>query len=143
MRTPASSSSLVVSDSLRSQPLTWSPRARKTRASAETPAPPAPIKWTLIFVRPHAGSRARAWPRRAAPQPPKPPPSPVGARHPARDRKSTRLNSSHTVISYAVFCLKKKTKTNDDGDYLGESTGIVIEFENGTSLYFAVDTFFF
>src|SRR5436190_20965361 len=28
----------------------------------------------------------------------------------AQDRKSTRLNSSHTVISYAVFCLKKKTK---------------------------------
>src|SRR5256885_11357479 len=28
---------------------------------------------------------------------------------PARDRKSTRLNSSHLVISYAVFCLKKKT----------------------------------
>src|SRR5438132_8117695 len=27
---------------------------------------------------------------------------------PPRDRKSTRLNSSHTVISYAVFCLKKK-----------------------------------
>src|SRR5256885_11649188 len=26
------------------------------------------------------------------------------------DRKSTRLNSSHLVISYAVFCLKKKTK---------------------------------
>src|SRR5437588_1327826 len=26
-----------------------------------------------------------------------------------RDRKSTRLNSSHTVISYAVFCLKKKS----------------------------------
>src|SRR6266850_5790855 len=32
-------------------------------------------------------------------------------RHPgARDRKSTRLNSSHLVISYAVFCLKKKNK---------------------------------
>src|SRR5215211_4342122 len=29
---------------------------------------------------------------------------------PGRDRKSTRLNSSHTVISYAVFCLKKKKK---------------------------------
>src|SRR5438034_6752595 len=29
-----------------------------------------------------------------------------------RDRKSTRLNSSHTVISYAVFCLKKKKKQN-------------------------------
>src|SRR5437588_8798184 len=27
-----------------------------------------------------------------------------------KDRKSTRLNSSHTVISYAVFCLKKKKK---------------------------------
>src|ERR1039458_10552766 len=29
-----------------------------------------------------------------------------------RDRKSTRLNSSHLGISYAVFCLKKKTKNN-------------------------------
>src|SRR5256885_14105019 len=29
------------------------------------------------------------------------------------DRKSTRLNSSHLVISYAVFCLKKKTLTTD------------------------------
>src|SRR2546426_1351028 len=29
------------------------------------------------------------------------------------DRKSTRLNSSHLVISYAVFCLKKKNKTAD------------------------------
>src|SRR5437588_6486703 len=35
----------------------------------------------------------------------------VQADHP-QDRKSTRLNSSHTVISYAVFCLKKKKKTN-------------------------------
>src|SRR5438034_5182767 len=32
-----------------------------------------------------------------------------GSRGP-QDRKSTRLNSSHTVISYAVFCLKKKNK---------------------------------
>src|SRR5256885_7846301 len=30
-----------------------------------------------------------------------------------QDRKSTRLNSSHLVISYAVFCLKKKKKTNN------------------------------
>src|SRR5256885_5862526 len=30
----------------------------------------------------------------------------------ARDRKSTRLNSSHLVISYAVFCLKKKKKNH-------------------------------
>src|SRR2546422_7719744 len=31
-------------------------------------------------------------------------------RQPERDRKSTRLNSSHGYISYAVFCLKKKKK---------------------------------
>src|SRR3989442_4738474 len=30
--------------------------------------------------------------------------------HPGQDRKSTRLNSSHVRISYAVFCLKKKTE---------------------------------
>src|SRR6476469_10085163 len=33
-------------------------------------------------------------------------------RHPCRDRKSTRLNSSHRCISYAVFCLKKKKKNH-------------------------------
>src|SRR2546426_4712974 len=32
--------------------------------------------------------------------------------HALRDRKSTRLNSSHLVISYAVFCLKKKKTIN-------------------------------
>src|SRR6266487_6566993 len=31
-----------------------------------------------------------------------------------RDRKSTRLNSSHPSISYAVFCLKKKNKQNNN-----------------------------
>src|SRR5690606_42099020 len=39
---------------------------------------------------------------------------PFGIEPPAgspRDRKSTRLNSSHVKISYAVFCLKKKTKS--------------------------------
>src|SRR5438034_8791702 len=40
--------------------------------------------------------------------------APRGRRHRLelgdQDRKSTRLNSSHTVISYAVFCLKKKKK---------------------------------
>src|SRR2546427_6693559 len=43
---------------------------------------------------------------------------PVGARRQAGpalegDRKSTRLNSSHSQISYAVFCLKKKTTADD------------------------------
>src|SRR5688572_32003044 len=48
--------------------------------------------------------------RRASPSPPtcsSPP------RRRAGDRKSTRLNSSHSQISYAVFCLKKKKKKNN------------------------------
>src|SRR5688572_31620886 len=36
------------------------------------------------------------------------PPGAAGLRCGCRDRKSTRLNSSHSQISYAVFCLKKK-----------------------------------
>src|SRR3712207_8850056 len=36
--------------------------------------------------------------------------APLLRRHRREDRKSTRLNSSHANISYAVFCLKKKTK---------------------------------
>src|SRR5439155_8572931 len=38
----------------------------------------------------------------------------------AKDRKSTRLNSSHVAISYAVFCLKKK-KINDEGNTRNQS----------------------
>src|SRR5206468_11350525 len=38
---------------------------------------------------------------------------PVGPRRTRADRKSTRLNSSHDQISYAVFCLKKKKKLID------------------------------
>src|SRR3712207_8946238 len=41
-----------------------------------------------------------------------------------QDRKSTRLNSSHANISYAVFCLKKK-KTNDTSQHLHESTTLL------------------
>src|SRR5256885_8167887 len=46
------------------------------------------------------GPPARRSPHRPGSSPPTP-----------RDRKSTRLNSSHLVISYAVFCLKKKNDT--------------------------------
>src|SRR5216684_8251072 len=46
--------------------------------------------------------RSRRWPW-AGPRP-----RPPGPRARRRDRKSTRLNSSHGYISYAVFCLKKK-----------------------------------
>src|SRR5438876_6783595 len=40
------------------------------------------------------------------------PPAPIGIY--ASDRKSTRLNSSHPSISYAVFCLKKKKKKQNE-----------------------------
>src|SRR5690554_7476509 len=61
--------------------------------------------YTTLFRSPAPASsglpgRSRRRPRRA------------GRRRPrAGDRKSTRLNSSHVRISYAVFCLKKKKKT--------------------------------
>src|SRR5438132_7448615 len=55
------------------------------------------------------GAGRRRSPRLARRAPPPPRARPPGATAPA-DRKSTRLNSSHTVISYAVFCLKKKKK---------------------------------
>src|SRR5205085_10018415 len=47
----------------------------------------------------HRGHSARRLPAAMAPK-----------RGPYQDRKSTRLNSSHSQISYAVFCLKKKKK---------------------------------
>src|SRR3989449_7747030 len=61
--------------------------------------PPAPrregqrVHRVLPLPRPHPGS-----------------PTPAPPFLPGRDRKSTRLNSSHGYISYAVFCLKKKKK---------------------------------
>src|SRR5471032_1593611 len=52
---------------------------------------------TLFRSRPHAGAADAG--------------GPLAPRHRARrDRKSTRLNSSHITISYAVFCLKKKKR---------------------------------
>src|SRR5256886_3496949 len=51
---------------------------------------------------------------------------PVMAIAQSSDRKSTRLNSSHSQISYAVFCLKKKKKTRGvvrDGRYYGYAKG--------------------
>src|SRR5947208_6163141 len=40
----------------------------------------------------------------------------AGSTHDHADRKSTRLNSSHQIISYAVFCLKKKKKKRKPAD---------------------------
>src|SRR6266571_8107343 len=56
-------------------------------------------------------SRPGCWSARRSP-----PGLPAGRALPGRDRKSTRLNSSHMSNSYAVFCLKKKTYTDIDGD---------------------------
>src|SRR2546422_3370346 len=63
--------------------------------------------YTTLFRSPNtehadgAGKKRRARPRFAAH-------CPGHDGHPVLDRKSTRLNSSHGYISYAVFCLKKK-----------------------------------
>src|SRR5688500_19572272 len=46
------------------------------------------------------------------------------ADRPRTDRKSTRLNSSHLVISYAVFCLKKKTGLLPQQDLVKSSTKV-------------------
>src|SRR3712207_8941105 len=54
---------------------------------------PRGTRFTVLLPRSQAGEAA-----------------PTGSGQPAKDRKSTRLNSSHANISYAVFCLKKKKK---------------------------------
>src|SRR3954462_8055311 len=69
------------------------------------------------------------------------------------DRKSTRLNSSHTIISYAVFCLKKKkqirlaTKTQDKRE---ESKNIIEaiqkrleSFSTASNIHFCFIFFFY
>src|SRR2546426_7435307 len=50
---------------------------------------------------------------------------------PHRDRKSTRLNSSHLVISYAVFCLKKK----NIHDHSRISSSYTQQYRHSQSLY--------
>src|SRR2546427_6046643 len=75
--------------------------------------------WGVVFIkRPVSvqespGQTAAA--RRPLRRPIPPRPCPAG-RSPARaaDRKSTRLNSSHSQISYAVFCLKKKINRSNE-----------------------------
>src|SRR2546430_8683462 len=64
--------------------------------------------YTTLF-RSKRGGVAKATSRRVAANRRTAFPAPSCVRSPA-DRKSTRLNSSHSQISYAVFCLKKKKK---------------------------------
>src|SRR5256885_4288293 len=51
-----------------------------------------------------------------------------------RDRKSTRLNSSHLVISYAVFCLKKKKKKHWRFPYSTQNTVCTISVKSSYPL---------
>src|SRR3712207_8568725 len=75
---------------------------RSNRIRDKTPMAP---RDDFLKARPEGPKRADK--RRRSPSVPT---SPRSGRADERDRKSTRLNSSHANISYAVFCLKKKTK---------------------------------
>src|SRR2546427_6059672 len=65
--------------------------------------------WPTLRSLSNAGDRAAHFTRKSGSRARASLPIPVKS----RDRKSTRLNSSHSQISYAVFCLKKKKKTKD------------------------------
>src|SRR2546426_6074872 len=79
--------------------------SRRPRDPAKAPEarriarPPACDRGGALPRRPRGGRELRVRADRA-----------LGRGESVRDRKSTRLNSSHLVISYAVFCLKKKNK---------------------------------
>src|SRR6202045_4145901 len=71
-----------------------------------------------------------------------------GSRRPPRDRKSTRLNSSHVRISYAVFCLKKKKIKNHPLDASQDfqefaRAGLKPAARNGRKFLFRIFQFFF
>src|SRR5699024_11399506 len=100
------------------------PPARRCQLSCRPPPPasPTPFPYTTLFrsqagrlplplLLPGGGLGGR---RRAEDLPSGV--QPGEQRHhllrPGQDRKSTRLNSSHVSISYAVFCLKKKRETS-------------------------------
>src|SRR2546427_6024088 len=97
------------------------PRRRRARRRARAGADPG-ARWKIRFGNrraalrarggPDAGRRARFCHRQDARSPDRVAPAENGtqARAARADRKSTRLNSSHSQISYAVFCLKKKKK---------------------------------
>src|SRR5699024_12401488 len=95
--------SFFLSCILRSLP-SFPTRRSSDLAPAAPRGPAVPAARPRPALHPHRGER-RAAPRSAA--------SLLQHARPAggTDRKSTRLNSSHVSISYAVFCLKKKKET--------------------------------
>src|SRR2546430_8382703 len=56
-----------------------------------------------------------------------------------QDRKSTRLNSSHSQISYAVFCLKKKKKSNINESFTLNTRDYLDHFFICESLYMSAE----
>src|SRR5688500_19263997 len=70
----------------------------------------------LPICRAWSASCARGRPRGSR-RPGRPPRRRPATARASRDRKSTRLNSSHLVISYAVFCLKKKKQHARNKEY--------------------------
>src|SRR5437868_12970145 len=88
------------------------------RSTNSTPFPYTTLFRSIVFeMAPEmngcTAAIMRTWPRGAIERLPRdraPRPRPHDGRGAAVDRKSTRLNSSHVSISYAVFCLKKKKK---------------------------------
>src|SRR5256885_10287956 len=86
-------------------PLFPYPPLFRSVAATALPAPPPVARSCAQQPGPHRAPTHR--PSRLPP-----PPGPRRRGRGVGDRKSTRLNSSHLVISYAVFCLKKK-KRND------------------------------
>src|SRR5690349_23664754 len=91
------------------------PRSRRPRSPRLRRRPP----YGELFRRPwsRGSSRTRSWP----------------------DRKSTRLNSSHVEISYAVFCLKKKKKelktTSPNSTSPNPTNNLTTHYQDDTSNY--------
>src|SRR5690348_17385375 len=95
----------------------WPRRTRQPAAAAAAslfflpmPRPPRStlFPYTTLFRSPEQGQRRRVGRFRTRDGGKRPVLHGADGGHEPRDRKSTRLNSSHPSISYAVFCLKKK-----------------------------------
>src|SRR5687768_17879909 len=101
LRRPPRSTLFPYTTLFRSAGYTWSPTGEKARSNVSRYRPPATGKGQVLAAAPDgspiADSRDLGQGRLIF----------VGV---PLDRKSTRLNSSHGYISYAVFCLKKKTQ---------------------------------
>src|SRR5256885_8941698 len=72
------------------------------------------VRWRHLGIQVGLGGIARVGNHAPMTGGPRGTPPPLDLRAEEKDRKSTRLNSSHLVISYAVFCLKKKKNASHE-----------------------------